>query len=171
MQLLSNRVKFSFCTAGLILLLLSATPLTAEDRATTGSAKSLAAAETAFAQESVEKGMRHAFLQVLSDDSIVFLNGPQNGKKACLKGSRQTLEFASPFRKFTRQDRVPPEVRSDHSLGTATPLAQDANGATLTMEPSPTTFKMHRDLCLSPRNELLPARPRRTNLTLMRLAK
>jgi hypothetical protein len=55
MQLLSNRVKFSFCTAGLILLLLSAAPLTAEDRATTGSAKSLAAAETAFAQESPTK--------------------------------------------------------------------------------------------------------------------
>ena len=82
MQLLSNRVKFSSCTAGLILFLLSAAPLFAEDRATTGSAKSLAAAETAFAQESVEKGMRRAFLQVLSDDSIVFLPGPQNGKKA-----------------------------------------------------------------------------------------
>jgi hypothetical protein len=26
--------------------------------------------------------MRSAFLQVLSDDSIVFLSGPQNGKKA-----------------------------------------------------------------------------------------
>ena len=82
MQLLSNQVKFSSCTAVLILFLFGAAPLFAEDRATTGSAKSLAAAETAFAQESVEKGMRSAFLQVLSDDSIVFLPGPQNGKKA-----------------------------------------------------------------------------------------
>ena len=82
MQLLSNRVKFSSWTVGLILFLLSAAPLSAEDQATTGSAKSLAAAETAFAQESVENGMRSAFLQVLSDDSIVFLPGPQNGKKA-----------------------------------------------------------------------------------------
>ena len=63
MQLLSNRVKFSSCAAGLILFFFSAAPLFAEDRATTGSAKSLAAAETAFAQESVEKGMRSAFLQ------------------------------------------------------------------------------------------------------------
>src|SRR5580765_2479901 len=61
MQLLSNRVKFSSCTAGLILFFFSAASLFAEDRATTGSAKSLAAAETAFAQESVEKGMRSAF--------------------------------------------------------------------------------------------------------------
>jgi hypothetical protein len=42
----------------------------------------LAAPETAFAQESVEKGMRSAFLHALSDESIVFLPGPQNGKKA-----------------------------------------------------------------------------------------
>ncbi len=82
MQLLSKQVKFSSCAAGLILFFFSAASLFAEDRATTGSAKSLAAAETAFAQESVEKGMRSAFLQVLSDDSIVFLPGPQNGKKA-----------------------------------------------------------------------------------------
>ena len=61
MQLLSNQVKFSSCAAGLILFLFSAASLFAEDRATTGSAKSLAAAETAFAQESVEKGMRSAF--------------------------------------------------------------------------------------------------------------
>ena len=82
MYLLSNQVKFSSCAAGLILFFFSASSLFAEDQATTGSAKSLAAAETAFAQESVEKGMRSAFLQVLSDDSIVFLPGPQNGKKA-----------------------------------------------------------------------------------------
>ena len=55
MQLLSKQVKFSSCAAGLILFFFSAASLFAEDRATTGSAKSLAAAETAFAQESVEK--------------------------------------------------------------------------------------------------------------------
>jgi ketosteroid isomerase-like protein len=82
MQLLSTWVKFSSCTAGPILFFFSAAPLLAEDQAITASAKSLAAAETAFAQESAEKGMRNAFLQVLSDDSIVFLPGPQNGKKA-----------------------------------------------------------------------------------------
>ena len=75
-------MKFSSCAAGLILFFFSASSLFAEDQATTGSAKSLAAAETAFAQESVEKGMRSAFLHVLSDDSIVFLPGPQSGKKA-----------------------------------------------------------------------------------------
>jgi hypothetical protein len=82
MQFLSDRVKFSSWTAGLILLLSSASPFFAEDRAMTGSARSLAAAETPFAHESVEQGMRTAFLQVLSGDSIVFLIGPQNGKKA-----------------------------------------------------------------------------------------
>jgi len=75
-------MKFLSRTAALILSLVSAAPLFAESRATSGSAKSLAAAETAFAQQSAEKGMRKAFLQVLSDDSIVFMPGPQNGKKA-----------------------------------------------------------------------------------------
>ena len=46
-----------------------------------GNAKSLAAAETAFARESLEKGVRSAFLHALSDDGIVFQPGPQNGKK------------------------------------------------------------------------------------------
>jgi len=78
-------VKFSSCAAGLILFFFSASSLFAEDQATTGSAKSLAAAETAFAQESVEKGMRSAFLHVLSDDSIVFLPGPQNGERGAIR--------------------------------------------------------------------------------------
>ncbi|MDQ3198382.1 MAG: hypothetical protein M3Q46_04220 [Verrucomicrobiota bacterium] len=56
--------------------------LVAEEPAATGTAKSIAAAERAFAQESVEKGMRTAFLHALSDDSIVFSLGPQNGGKA-----------------------------------------------------------------------------------------
>ena len=82
MQLLSSQVKSSPCPAGLILFLVGAAPLFAKDPATTGNARSLAAAEAAFAQESVEKGMRSAFLHALADDSIVFLPGPQDGKKA-----------------------------------------------------------------------------------------
>jgi ketosteroid isomerase-like protein len=82
MQLLSGQVKLSSCNAGPILFLLAAVPIFAEKPATTGNARSLASAETAFAQESVEKGMRSAFLHALSDESIVFLPGPQNGKKA-----------------------------------------------------------------------------------------
>ena len=48
-----------------------------------GTAESLAAAEQAFAHESVEKGMRTAFLNALSDDGVVFDPGPggHNGKK------------------------------------------------------------------------------------------
>jgi ketosteroid isomerase-like protein len=41
----------------------------------------LAVEETAFAQEALEKGMRSAFLDVLSPDAIVFDPGPQNGRK------------------------------------------------------------------------------------------
>jgi len=54
MQLLSKQVKFSSCAAGLILFFFSAASLFAEDQATTGRTKSLAATETAFAHESVE---------------------------------------------------------------------------------------------------------------------
>src|SRR5689334_4354710 len=48
-----------------------------------GTAESLAAAEKAFARESVEKGVRIAFLNALSNDGVVFDPGPgaQNGKK------------------------------------------------------------------------------------------
>lgn len=46
-----------------------------------GTAESLAAAEKAFAHESIEKGTRTAFLDVLAEDGIVFEPGPQNGRK------------------------------------------------------------------------------------------
>jgi ketosteroid isomerase-like protein len=82
MRLLSNEVKFLSCAASPILLLLIAAALSADGSATRGHSRSLAAAETAFAQESLEKGIRTAFLDVLSDDGIVFQPGPQNGKKA-----------------------------------------------------------------------------------------
>jgi len=82
MRLLSSEMKLSSCTVSPILFLVTALSLAAEDSARTGKAKSLAAAESAFAQESLEKGMRGAFLHALSDDGIVFEPGPQNGKKA-----------------------------------------------------------------------------------------
>lgn len=82
MQLLSNEVKLSFCAPSPILLFFLAAALSAHGAPRKGTAKSLAAAETAFAQEALEKGIRSAFLNVLSDDGIVFLSGPQNGKKA-----------------------------------------------------------------------------------------
>ncbi len=82
MQLLSNEVKTFSYSAGLLLFLCSPLALCAEETATTGNAKSLAAAEKAFAQESLDKGMRSAFLHALSEDSIVFLPGPLNGRKA-----------------------------------------------------------------------------------------
>ena len=44
-------------------------------------ARLLAVEETAFAQEALEKGMRSAFLDVLSPDAIVFNPGPENGRK------------------------------------------------------------------------------------------
>lgn len=81
MQVLSPKVKFSFLAACAILSSFAATRLAAQDPPATGNAESLAAAEIAFARESVEKGMRSAFLNALSDDSIVFAPGPQNGKK------------------------------------------------------------------------------------------
>ncbi len=82
MQLLSNDVKtFSF-SAGALFLLCSTTSLFAEEAAKDGNAKSLAAAETAFAQEAREKGTRTAFLHVLSDEAIAFEPGPTNAKKA-----------------------------------------------------------------------------------------
>ncbi len=82
MQLLSSPVKLFSCSAGPVLFLITAAPLFAEDLSTTGNAKSLAAAETAFARESVEKGTRAAFLHALSDEGILFQPGPQNGKKS-----------------------------------------------------------------------------------------
>lgn len=80
MGLLSSEVKLSLCTVGLVLC--AAAPLSANDPPIAGNAKSLAATETAFAQESLDVGLRSAFLHALSDDGIIFKPGPQNGKKA-----------------------------------------------------------------------------------------
>lgn len=82
MRLLSSDMKLSSCTVGPILFLVTALSLSAENSTKTGNAKSLAAAESAFAQESLEKGTRTAFLHALCDDGLVFLPEPQNGKKA-----------------------------------------------------------------------------------------
>ncbi len=82
MQLLSDEVKLFSYSAGLALFLLSTATLFAEETATTGNAKSLAAAERAFAQEALNKGTRGAFLDVLSDDAITFQPGPTDAKKA-----------------------------------------------------------------------------------------
>lgn len=46
---------------------------------TAGMAASLAAAETAFAAQSVREGLRAAFLAWLASDAILFRNGPVNG--------------------------------------------------------------------------------------------
>lgn len=48
-----------------------------------GTAESLATAEKAFARESVEKGMRTAFLDALSDDGVILApgSGAKNGKE------------------------------------------------------------------------------------------
>ncbi|CAN5546964.1 hypothetical protein BH20VER3_BH20VER3_22960 [soil metagenome] len=81
MRVLSGLVKLFPCIASALALFLSTTEILAEDPAPVGNATSLAAAETAFARESVEKGMRSAFLNALSAEGIVFEGGPQNGKK------------------------------------------------------------------------------------------
>lgn len=44
-----------------------------------GAAASLAAAETAFAAQSVREGLRAAFLAWLAPDAVLFRNGPVNG--------------------------------------------------------------------------------------------
>lgn len=82
MQLLSSQMKLLSRVVGPVLSLIAAVPLSAQDPSTVGNAKSLVAAETAFAQESIEKGTRAAFLHALSDDGILFQPGPQNGKKS-----------------------------------------------------------------------------------------
>ncbi len=82
MQLLSGKVKFSSCAIALLLLRFSAGTFYAEAPPAGGNAESLAAAEQAFAREALEHGTRAAFLHALSDDGIVFLPGPQNGRKA-----------------------------------------------------------------------------------------
>ncbi len=82
MRVLSGPMKFFPLTAGPLLSFVALTGLVAEVSAAGGNARSLAAAETAFAQESLANGTRAAFLNALSDDGIVFEPGPQNGKKA-----------------------------------------------------------------------------------------
>ncbi len=77
MQFLSSRVKLPAA----LLSLCAATTSLAEVPATDGNARSLAAAESAFAQEALAKGTRRAFLDALSADGVVFQPGPQNGRK------------------------------------------------------------------------------------------
>jgi hypothetical protein len=74
-------VNFPFCAAAATLSLFAAAATLAE-AVPNKNAKSLAAAEIAFAQESVARGTRTAFLHALSEDGIVFQPGPQNGRKA-----------------------------------------------------------------------------------------
>jgi ketosteroid isomerase-like protein len=81
MQLLSGRMKLPSCAAAATVSFFAANNSFAELPATDENARSLAAAEMAFASESVASGTRTAFLNVLSDDSIVFQPGPQNGRK------------------------------------------------------------------------------------------
>jgi ketosteroid isomerase-like protein len=80
MELLSNPMKFLSCGAAVFLPFLAAAG--AETPASDPNARSLAAAETAFAHESETSGMRTAFLHALSEDGIVFQPEPQNGRKA-----------------------------------------------------------------------------------------
>ncbi len=61
-----------------VLLLGGAVPLLGQKAR--GNAENLAAADKAFAQDAIEKGMRTAFLRVLAPESIVFQPGPQNGR-------------------------------------------------------------------------------------------
>lgn len=68
-----------FPSAATLTFLLTVTPRLS---AQVADASSLAAAETAFAHESVARGMRTAFLDALSDEGIVFQPSPQNGIKA-----------------------------------------------------------------------------------------
>src|SRR5205085_8431347 len=82
MQLLSNPMKLLFGPAVAFLTFLAAAGTSAETPALNPNARSLAAAETAFAHESETSGMRTAFLHALSDDGIVFQPNPQHGRKA-----------------------------------------------------------------------------------------
>lgn len=82
MQLLSKPVKFLSCAAAALLPFFAVAGAGAEGPATNPTARSLAAAETAFAHESETNGMRTAFLHALSAEGIVFQPDPQNGRKA-----------------------------------------------------------------------------------------
>ena len=75
MQILSKAWKVS-----VILLALAALGRSAETSAE-NALQSLVAAEKNFAQMSVEKNIRDAFLANLADDAIMFDPGPVNGKQ------------------------------------------------------------------------------------------
>ena len=81
MELLSKRMKFLCLFAALVAVVAPSRSFAGAEGG--GTAESLATAEKAFARESVEKGMRTAFLNALSDEGVVFEPGPgaQNGKK------------------------------------------------------------------------------------------
>ncbi len=82
MRVLSGEVKFLFCAGMVALWFLRAEALPAAIPATDPNARALAAAENSFAHESVTKGMRTAFLHVLSADAIAFEPGPTNARQA-----------------------------------------------------------------------------------------
>jgi hypothetical protein len=71
MQLLStpNEISFRLCRGGDVFCLVR---VIRGGAGWGGTAESLTTAEKAFARESVEKGMRTAFLDALSDDGMVF---------------------------------------------------------------------------------------------------
>jgi len=81
MRVLSNRMKFFLRDTMVTIVFFTAGLMLAQNQQPQADARSLAAAETAFAYESIEKGTRTAFLDALSDDGIVFQPGPENGKK------------------------------------------------------------------------------------------
>ena len=89
-------MKF-FCAASGVVLFLTGTHLLVAAPEGGGTAVSLATAEKAFAAESVEKGMKTAFLNALADDAVVFDPGPgaQNGKQVWLakKDSEAILDW------------------------------------------------------------------------------
>ena len=75
--------------------------------------------------------MRSAFLQVLSDDSIVFLPGPQNGKKAWESKPPYPAMTPDP-RSHLNKWRYPPQEFSV--------TGREAAAATLARTPKPITF-------------------------------
>jgi ketosteroid isomerase-like protein len=75
-----------------VLLTFTATSLAA-DPADENALQSVVQAERNFAQMSVEKGTRDAFLANLADNSIVFGPGPVNGKALYLKQSPSDSEL------------------------------------------------------------------------------
>ena len=70
--------KILSCTT---LIIIFASVANAQQKKTTNDLQSLVEAERGFAQTSVEKGTRAAFLANLADDSIIFHPHPINGQK------------------------------------------------------------------------------------------